>query len=240
MTCFHIFKFRFRLHQSFVCAGGEAGNDACRGDGGSPLVCPLKGDPDRIVQVGIFFKKIKAEKREMKGLFYEKAGIVAWGLGCGEEGLPGVYADVAGAACWIDFAATCYGDRVGENTKTFTFCLLTKKCIFFRTLQIPGLRAGGPSSATGRSAKSGCKGNWQSGTNWRCTNLQITFPPSFPGSPLAAAEGTGGAGGSAICQSQSGSSTRGATWSGKRDKVSINAQRFAAELEILITSSFEF
>ncbi len=48
---------------------------------------------------------------------------------------------------------------------------------------------------------------------------KLLFPPSFPGSPLAAAEGTGGAGGSAICQSQSGSSTRGATWSGKRDRV---------------------
>ena len=120
----------------------------------------------------------------MKGLFYKKAGIVAWGLGCGEEGLPGVYADVAGAACWIDFAATCYGDRVYMgNTKTFTFCLLTKKCIFFRTLQIPGLRAGGPSSETGRSAKSGCKGNWQSGTNWRYTNLQITIPPLLPRKP---------------------------------------------------------
>ena len=42
---------RFRLHSSFVCAGGERGKDACRGDGGSPLVCPLKGDPDRLVQV---------------------------------------------------------------------------------------------------------------------------------------------------------------------------------------------
>ncbi len=61
----------------------------CKGDGGSPLVCPLKEDPQRLVQ----------------------AGVVAWGLGCGDGGVPGVYASVAEGACWIDYAATC---RLGE------------------------------------------------------------------------------------------------------------------------------
>lgn len=42
----------FVLHDSFLCAGGEKeGQDACTGDGGSPLVCPLRGDPSRYVQV---------------------------------------------------------------------------------------------------------------------------------------------------------------------------------------------
>eukprot|EP00088_Acartia_fossae_P056814 TRINITY_DN661_c0_g1_i1.p1 TRINITY_DN661_c0_g1~~TRINITY_DN661_c0_g1_i1.p1 ORF type:complete len:605 (+),score=163.65 TRINITY_DN661_c0_g1_i1:52-1866(+) len=75
---------RFRLHNSFVCAGGEAGKDACFGDGGGPLVCPLKHDPERYVQVG----------------------IVAWGIGCG-EGIPGVYTSLTALGCWIDYELKC-------------------------------------------------------------------------------------------------------------------------------------
>merc|ERR1712013_914605 len=45
---------------------------------GSPLVCPSKYDPDTYVQ----------------------AGMVAWGIGCGEDGTPGVYASVSKALCW--------------------------------------------------------------------------------------------------------------------------------------------
>ncbi|XP_046625131.1 phenoloxidase-activating factor 2-like isoform X1 [Neodiprion virginianus] len=70
----------FQLDPSFICAGGEAGKDTCKGDGGSPLVCPSKSDPTRYVQ----------------------AGIVAWGIGCGEQQIPGVYANVARLRSWID------------------------------------------------------------------------------------------------------------------------------------------
>ncbi|XP_014289643.1 phenoloxidase-activating factor 2 [Halyomorpha halys] len=69
----------FRLHDSFICAGGIVGKDTCKGDGGSPLVCPVEGKP------GI----------------YEVAGLVAWGIGCGDV-TPGVYAGVAYARPWID------------------------------------------------------------------------------------------------------------------------------------------
>ncbi|RZC40173.1 tryptase alpha/beta-1-like [Asbolus verrucosus] len=70
----------FVLHRSFICAGGEPGVDTCTGDGGSPLVCPDPNNPSRYVQVG----------------------IVAWGIGCGENQVPGVYADVTQFRNWVD------------------------------------------------------------------------------------------------------------------------------------------
>ncbi|CAG9863829.1 unnamed protein product [Phyllotreta striolata] len=70
----------FQLHSSFMCAGGEPEKDACNGDGGGPLVCPLEKEPWR----------------------YYHAGIVSWGIGCGNKDVPGVYADVAKFRNWID------------------------------------------------------------------------------------------------------------------------------------------
>uniref|UniRef100_A0A240PP32 Phenoloxidase-activating factor 2 n=1 Tax=Anopheles atroparvus TaxID=41427 RepID=A0A240PP32_ANOAO len=71
---------RFILHPSFMCAGGIAGQDTCRGDGGSPLVCPIPGTVNQ----------------------YYQAGIVAWGIGCGENGIPGVYGNVQYFREWVD------------------------------------------------------------------------------------------------------------------------------------------
>jgi len=76
---------RFKLHPSFICAGG-ADKDTCKGDGGGPMVCPSKTDSNSYVQ----------------------AGIVAWGIGCGENGTPGVYASVSEAVCWIDYSMSLY------------------------------------------------------------------------------------------------------------------------------------
>lgn len=70
----------FELHDSFICAGGEQGKDTCKGDGGSPLVCQVPNEKNK----------------------YFHAGIVAWGIGCGENQVPGVYVNVAKFRTWIN------------------------------------------------------------------------------------------------------------------------------------------
>ncbi|KAL0269771.1 UNVERIFIED_CONTAM: hypothetical protein PYX00_007394 [Menopon gallinae] len=67
----------FILPASSFCAGGEEGNDACQGDGGGPLVCEDDG-------------------------FYELAGLVSWGFGCGRVNVPGVYVKVSSFIGWIN------------------------------------------------------------------------------------------------------------------------------------------
>jgi len=69
---------RFQLDESFMCAGGRPGEDACTGDGGSALVCP-----------------------DRQGTYYQ-VGIVSWGIGCGQNGLPGIYTDVRRFVPWIE------------------------------------------------------------------------------------------------------------------------------------------
>ncbi len=41
----------FVLDKSNICAGGQAGTDTCKGDGGGPLMCPSASDPNVYVQV---------------------------------------------------------------------------------------------------------------------------------------------------------------------------------------------
>jgi len=69
----------FFLHNTFNCAGAN-GEDACDGDGGSPLVCPDPSNPSRYVQMG----------------------VVAWGIGCGQVGNPGVYGSIPATVEWIN------------------------------------------------------------------------------------------------------------------------------------------
>nr|NP_001299307.1 uncharacterized protein LOC106116499 [Papilio xuthus]BAM18227.1 serine protease [Papilio xuthus] len=72
---------RYSLHSSHLCAGGVAGVDTCKGDGGSPLVCPIQEGPD--------------SNR------YAVYGLVAFGIDCGKP-IPAVYANVPKLYAWVD------------------------------------------------------------------------------------------------------------------------------------------
>ncbi|XP_068618770.1 uncharacterized protein [Battus philenor] len=68
--------YNYELNPGFICAGGEDGKDACKGDGGGPLVCERSGT-------------------------WQLVGVVSWGIGCGQPGVPGVYVKVAHYLDWI-------------------------------------------------------------------------------------------------------------------------------------------
>ncbi|KAH8395626.1 hypothetical protein KR222_004027, partial [Zaprionus bogoriensis] len=70
---------KYTLDASYICAGGVEFVDMCIGDGGAPLVCPIRGTPNR----------------------YYQAGIVAFGIGCGLRNMPAVYTNVAMLKPWI-------------------------------------------------------------------------------------------------------------------------------------------
>lgn len=77
----HSFGESYVLGPSLLCAGGMEGPDACVGDGGYPLVCPLRDSENR----------------------YQLYGMVAFGLErpCGVKDIPGVYVNVQSLIPWI-------------------------------------------------------------------------------------------------------------------------------------------
>lgn len=97
--------YDFKLHQGFVCAGGEEGKDACKV--GIFLLCFPAG--------GFRFHVLEQELTDRSGLqgdgggpmvcerggSWHVVGVVSWGVGCGQSGVPGVYVKVAHYLDWI-------------------------------------------------------------------------------------------------------------------------------------------
>ncbi|XP_046453324.1 trypsin-1-like [Daphnia pulex] len=70
---------RFITDQS-ICAGGST-SDACAGDSGGPLMASVNSTGSRVR--------------------FDQIGIVSWGIGCGQDGIPGIYASVKYHLPWI-------------------------------------------------------------------------------------------------------------------------------------------
>ena len=72
------------------CENPQGRKDTCKGDGGGPLMCASSSDASVFIQ----------------------AGITAWGINCGTDGIPGAYASVTKAVCFIKWTTQCfYGKR---------------------------------------------------------------------------------------------------------------------------------
>ena len=74
----------FKVHSSQLCAGVEGSfeSDTCTGDGGSPLVCNKKSDPNTFVQMGLVSARLSDAE-------------------CGTSSIPGIYSNIADSMCMI-------------------------------------------------------------------------------------------------------------------------------------------
>lgn len=68
------------LNFEFYFVGGEENVDACTGDGGGALACPIPGKPN----------------------FFYQAGIIVGGIGCGTKNVPAFYLNVKKYLPWIE------------------------------------------------------------------------------------------------------------------------------------------
>ena len=107
----------WRIHESFLCAGGKESYDTCEGDGGGPLVCKansLKEAPaaePAVVENSVLTDDLDLrESSDGEDSPLVQVGVTAWGVSCGQAGLPSVYSSLASPAirCWLDQLLSCY------------------------------------------------------------------------------------------------------------------------------------
>jgi len=117
---------KWAIDKSHLCAGGKEEADTCEGDGGGPLMC--KGQhvkpksPETKVpknEVGIFDAEediFDADDYDLRNSDSSpsqivQVGVIAWGVGCGMEGMPSVYSSVIDGRCWLDQIMSCYNQE---------------------------------------------------------------------------------------------------------------------------------
>jgi hypothetical protein len=68
-----------------------------------------------------------------------QAGVTAWGIGCGQAGVPAVYSDLASAACWLDQVGCSSLFRTFPSFPfSFFFLLLLVLLLCLLYLLLPG------------------------------------------------------------------------------------------------------
>lgn len=90
------------ITEGMICAGHPHGHDACKGDSGGPLQCPISKD---IYSSG-----------------WVQIGITSWGPECGTQNTkPGVYTRVASYNKWIRETAFT-SNRKNRRSKYIKTC----------------------------------------------------------------------------------------------------------------------
>lgn len=110
----------WKIDPSFLCAGGNNASgifvDTCEGDGGGPLVCLNQKKDDTRDRSGTEFEDDPVFGFDLRGaelgdnVQLMQVGVTAWGIECGQTGLPSVYTNLAEISnrCWLDQVISCY------------------------------------------------------------------------------------------------------------------------------------
>ena len=86
-TCKEVKEYEGAITTFHECAGVEdGGKDSCQGDSGGPLVSLVNGEATLV-------------------------GVTNFGLGCGQKGLPGVYASLKAHSSWVESNIARYNNN---------------------------------------------------------------------------------------------------------------------------------
>ncbi|XP_045530414.1 phenoloxidase-activating factor 2-like [Pieris brassicae] len=77
----------YNMDDSLTCAGGVIGLSNCKGDGGSPLICPIPSS---------------------EGTRFAVVGLVVLGYRCGANGIPVAFTNVPQVYNWVDAIMKTY------------------------------------------------------------------------------------------------------------------------------------